>query len=168
MNKAKRLEAGQSIIYHGQGRQDLWLKRKGKKFSGRTHDKKFRVRLGSALEDMLKILNLIPESTESLSMLLCKGCCVPDWVPRGAGSEQRSACSKITRECQRLSTYAAMKEVTPGRGRSWVEMLSQQRPQLIPRCYCEQVTSQFCWKTQSWRSSMLYSSLQTKHAATPG
>ena len=91
---------------------------------------------------MLKILNFILESTESPPRLLCRGCYVAGWFPWEAGSEHRFACREITGECQKLSTYWAVKEATMDRGRSWAEMLSQQRPQLIPRCYYEQAINQ--------------------------
>ena len=49
---------------------------------------------------------------------------------------------RLVDNARSLATIGAVKEVMLGRGRSWTEMLSQQRPQLTSRCYYEQVTSQ--------------------------
>lgn len=49
---------------------------------------------------------------------------------------------RLVDNARSLAPIGAVKEVMLGRGRSWTEMLLQQRPQLTSRCYYEQVTSQ--------------------------
>ena len=49
---------------------------------------------------------------------------------------------RLVDNARSLAPIGAVKEVMLGRGRSWTEMLSQQRSQLTSRCYYEQVTSQ--------------------------
>ena len=119
----------------GKGRSDLWLKYRGRKFSGRIQEQ-LGVRQGRALEDMLKNLNFILESTESPSRLLCRGVlgCRLDSAKR-----QRSARGEITEECQKAQCLWGSEGSSTGQRRSWAA--SQQRPQLIPGCCYEQATS---------------------------
>lgn len=44
---------------------------------------------------------------------------------------------RLVDNARSLAPTGAVKEVMLGRGRSWTEMLSQQRPQLTRRCYCD-------------------------------
>lgn len=44
---------------------------------------------------------------------------------------------RLVDNARSLAPIGAVKEVMLGRGRSWTEMLSQQRPQLTRRCYCD-------------------------------
>lgn len=48
---------------------------------------------------------------------------------------------RLLESARSSAPIGTVKEATMDRGRSWAEMLSQQRPQLIPRCYCEQAIS---------------------------